>query len=94
LGYSGSYTDLTAPVRSYWPNDYGIYNMNGNVAEMVADKDIVAGGSWNDTGYDVRNKSEKPYKGAARTIGFRVVATVNPSEMEWIKIPKKKGNRE
>jgi gliding motility-associated lipoprotein GldJ len=29
--------DVTAPVISYWPNDYGLYNMSGNVAEWVMD---------------------------------------------------------
>lgn len=29
--------DITAPVYSYWPNDYGLYNMGGNVAEWVMD---------------------------------------------------------
>ncbi len=29
--------DITAPVYSYWPNDYGLYNMAGNVAEWVLD---------------------------------------------------------
>ncbi|NNF02320.1 MAG: SUMF1/EgtB/PvdO family nonheme iron enzyme [Bacteroidia bacterium] len=29
--------DITAPVLSYWPNDYGLYNMAGNVSEWVAD---------------------------------------------------------
>jgi gliding motility-associated lipoprotein GldJ len=29
--------DITAPVISYVPNDYGLYNMGGNVSEWVAD---------------------------------------------------------
>lgn len=29
--------DVTAPVYSYWPNDYGLYNMAGNVSEWVLD---------------------------------------------------------
>lgn len=29
--------DITAPVFSYWPNDYGLYNMGGNVSEWVMD---------------------------------------------------------
>ena len=29
--------DYTAPSISYWPNDYGLYNMAGNVAEWVMD---------------------------------------------------------
>ncbi len=29
--------DITAPVKSYWPNDYGLYCMAGNVNEWVLD---------------------------------------------------------
>jgi len=29
--------DITNHVRSYWPNDYGLYNMAGNVSEWVMD---------------------------------------------------------
>ncbi len=29
--------DITVEVRSYWPNDYGLYCMAGNVNEWVAD---------------------------------------------------------
>lgn len=40
MGVSGRLNDnadITAPVYSYVPNDYGIYNMAGNVAEWVMD---------------------------------------------------------
>lgn len=87
--YVDYHADVTAPVKSYWPNGFGLYNMNGNVAEMIDDEEVVVGGSWADPGFDVRNESEKAYVGASRTVGFRVVATVVPSENEWIKIPKK-----
>ncbi len=29
--------DITTPVYSYWPNDYGLYNMAGNVSEWTMD---------------------------------------------------------
>jgi formylglycine-generating enzyme required for sulfatase activity len=40
MGVAGNLNDnadITAPVRSYWPNDYGLYNMAGNVSEWVMD---------------------------------------------------------
>jgi gliding motility-associated lipoprotein GldJ len=30
-------SDLPAPVGTYWPNDYGLYNMAGNVSEWTLD---------------------------------------------------------
>lgn len=40
MGVAGSLNDnadVTAPVFAYQPNDYGLYNMAGNVAEWVMD---------------------------------------------------------
>lgn len=40
MGVAGSLNDgadVTAPVDSYWPNDYGLYHMAGNVSEWVLD---------------------------------------------------------
>ena len=36
-GWSDDGADITAQVKSYQPNDYGLYDMAGNVAEWVAD---------------------------------------------------------
>ena len=36
-GWSDDGADITAEVKSYDPNDYGLYDMAGNVAEWVAD---------------------------------------------------------
>lgn len=36
-GWSNDNADITAPVRAFPPNDYGLYGMAGNVAEWVAD---------------------------------------------------------
>ena len=40
MGVAGNLNDgadRPVPVKSYWPNDYGLYNMAGNVAEWVMD---------------------------------------------------------
>lgn len=40
MGVAGSLNDgadIPTDVRSYWPNDFGLYNMAGNVAEWVLD---------------------------------------------------------
>jgi gliding motility-associated lipoprotein GldJ len=36
-GFLNDNADITAPAISYVPNDFGLYNMGGNVAEWVAD---------------------------------------------------------
>ena len=40
MGVAGDLNDaasIPAPVFSYWPNDFGLYNMAGNVSEWVLD---------------------------------------------------------
>jgi formylglycine-generating enzyme required for sulfatase activity len=36
-GYLNDNADISAPVYAYPPNDYGLYNMSGNVSEWVMD---------------------------------------------------------
>ena len=36
-GYLNDKAEITAPVRSYQPNDFGLYQMAGNVDEWVMD---------------------------------------------------------
>jgi len=67
--------DVLAPSKSYWPNSFKVYNLNGNAAEMIAQKGIAMGGSWQDPGYDVRVESERNYEGPNPLTGFRVVIT-------------------
>ncbi|MEI6349070.1 MAG: SUMF1/EgtB/PvdO family nonheme iron enzyme [Bacteroidota bacterium] len=69
-------TDIMTPVRSYLPSKFGLYNMNGNVAEMVHEKGIAVGGSWKSPGYDVRNESMLNYTEASTTVGFRPILVV------------------
>lgn len=66
---------VIAPAESYWPNQFGLFNMNGNVSEMISDGDFVVGGDWLSPGYDIRNESIRDFKEPSPTSGFRVVAT-------------------
>lgn len=36
-GYLNDGADITAPIKAYVPNDFGLYNMAGNVSEWVMD---------------------------------------------------------
>lgn len=70
----------TAPVSSYLANPYGVYNMCGNVAEMVAEEGEAYGGGFLSTGYDARIESSKHYTESAVDIGFRVMIEVIPAQ--------------
>lgn len=69
-----------APSKSNLPNDYGLYNMSGNVAEMVAgETPHTKGGCFNSAGYDIRIDGPDEFAGVAGAspfIGFRPVVTV------------------
>lgn len=69
------FSDILAPSQSFFPNEFDLYNLNGNASEMVEEKDIVVGGDWNSPGYDVRNESTQKYSGASPLISFRPVMT-------------------
>lgn len=77
----------TVKVRTYIPNTFGLYNMSGNVAEMVYDdKDGTrtngtAGGSWYDSEDLLKIHADDPSPGLVEgvpTVGFRVVMTHFP----------------
>ena len=74
-GKPGTTVTITTPVGSYWRGISDLYNMNGNVAEMIEDKGIAVGGSWNCPGNDVQNTSVMSYNGPSPFVGFRVVMT-------------------
>lgn len=77
LDYASDGAFLIASKKSYYPNIFEIYNLNGNVAEWISDgENQAAGGSWYDFGYDVRLQSVKKYGSASPFVGFRPVFTV------------------
>ncbi len=87
--FSNSYTDdggfFSVKVDSYNPNSYGLYNMSGNVAEMVYNASNsrtvpgTAGGGWMNNSEEIKILGPDPHSGitdAHPNIGFRVVMTV------------------
>ena len=68
------------PAKSNAPNDFGLYNMSGNVAEMLAGEAArTKGGCFHSTGYDIRIDAPDEFAGVADAspyIGFRPVVTV------------------
>ena len=67
---------ILAEKQSFYPNEFGLYNMIGNAAEMVAEKGKTKGGSYNNVGYDVRVQHVQSYTSASPEVGFRVVMEI------------------
>jgi formylglycine-generating enzyme required for sulfatase activity len=65
--------DITAKTDAYWPNALGVYNLLGNVAEMVAEKGIAKGGSWIHKEKEVTVEKDFQYHKPADWVGFRCV---------------------
>lgn len=61
-----------APTKSYFPNDIGLYDVVGNVAEMINEKGKACGGSWNHLPVESTIRSVNPYTQPDAAIGFRV----------------------
>ncbi len=76
VGERSRITKITSPVKSFFPSSFGMYNMCGNVAEMIAEKGIVKGGSYVDPAWLVTIVSEKNYTTPTADIGFRVAMEV------------------
>lgn len=75
----------TVKVSSYLPNEFGLFNMSGNVAEMVYNdasaKSLgTAGGGWMSSEQELQlngSDSHPNFKDAHPNVGFRIVFTVS-----------------
>lgn len=70
------YADVTAPVKAFNKNWLGLYNMLGNVAEMVQEKGISKGGSWRNHQEECRPGKELEYQKPTAWLGFRCVCVM------------------
>lgn len=61
---------------SYNPNDFGLFCMIGNVAEMVSEKGVAKGGGWNTKPDEATIGGKQTYSAPDPNIGFRVIMTV------------------
>lgn len=91
MGVAGDLNDaagITAPVYAYWPNDYGLYNMGGNVSEWVKDvyrpmslQDMNGFNPYRGNEYEVKARSS--FGGLKPKLGFvvwnysKIVETIN-----------------
>ena len=66
------------PVRAdaYFPNNFGLYNVSGNVAEMIQEPGKCKGGSWNDIPYYGQLPTVGAFTAPSPTVGFRVFMEV------------------
>jgi formylglycine-generating enzyme required for sulfatase activity len=67
---------FTVPAETYFPNDFGLFNMSGNVAEMIQEPGKAKGGSWKDDGYHTQINPVTTYTSPSPTLGFRVFMEV------------------
>ena len=78
MGVAGSLNDgaaFPAPVTSYWPNDYGLYNMAGNVSEWVLD--IYRPLSFED--FDDQN----PFRGNSESLNYKDGDYMSTIQNDW-----------
>jgi formylglycine-generating enzyme required for sulfatase activity len=68
--------DITTPHDAYYPNDFGIYNLGGNVAEMLAESGLSKGGSWFHGPVQCRIDSLIHYSYPESWLGFRYVVEI------------------
>jgi CarboxypepD_reg-like domain/Sulfatase-modifying factor enzyme 1 len=73
-GYDG-WTKMSN-TTNYFPNGFGLYDVVGNVAEMVDEKGKALGGSWDHLPEQSTIRSIHQYTRPSNSVGFRVFMEV------------------
>jgi gliding motility-associated lipoprotein GldJ len=91
MGVAGSLNDqgsITVDVKAYWPNDYGLYNMAGNVNEWVLDVyrpltayDVDEFNPFRGNVYTDLKRDDNGQVVAKDKLGRLIIDTVNPSDV-------------
>ena len=75
LGAADGFFAMSA-TKAYFPNDIGLYDVVGNVAEMIQEKGKACGGSWNHVPEESTIKSINSYTKPDAAVGFRIFMEV------------------
>lgn len=71
------YAISTSEVYHFLPNKYGLYDMIGNVAEMVQEKGIAKGGSYRNSYDSINIQKDFSYDSPKDWLGFRCVCVIH-----------------
>ena len=83
--FSGNSRNNPEPVAELKPNHFGLYDVQGNVSEMVSDlhgndgsERVYIGGCWWQAAarQELSNRSSAPEDQAGPTVGFRLAREV------------------
>ncbi len=75
LGAADGFFAMSA-TKVYFPNDIGLFDVVGNVAEMIQEKGKACGGSWNHVPEESTIKSINSYTKPDAAVGFRIFMEV------------------
>lgn len=74
--YASSASTETVPVKYQFPNGFNLYNMIGNVAEMIQEKGLAKGGSFDHTLEQAAISKNITYTKPMEWLGFRCVCVM------------------
>ena len=75
-GIKGDGWALSSPVATYFANGFGLYDVVGNISEMINEPGVAMGGSWNHAAEESTIISENRYEGKDISTGFRLFMEV------------------